>query len=611
MARLRALEAALRERNGVEGLPVSVYYNTSGTEDEAMESYQGHIARLQEEDSPSSAHLVGSGFGVISVAISNYEDEFSPWDICMPNLAISRPHLSDDEKKLVLESLNIQCRKESVAEHLNLPVDSNRYSDYNRMVEIEMHLMGVKRRLRCDYYASKLSVVGDLRLIRDNCIKYNGVANDLVRVATVMCEDFEAMVLSEEERAFLISEEEFRRLSQSSQTLLETNAQAPTVRLRLQQRTNQVATHSHQPNVDEVQLSRGRSGGSSRMQRRSSLENLPDSGPVPPRRRGLRSDSQAGGRQHSRATNTTASASSGSQRLLRSQGPAPNLESLSRLNNGSSVADNDTSESGTRNRQLSGRNSSQGTGLYHNEAEGESESIGAVARALPRNGRTTVENASGERNTHSRRQGVHRSTRSAQSSVPASDVEMNERELRQRRRAASSHRTEQSESSEQEQEDSSEGIRANEVVPRVTRQPLRATSGTRGTSSRTKGAARPLPDETSLDSSDHMSANDSDEEEESETSENGAKQVRKTRSSARSTRASARASSTNVDDDPSDFEPDDDSSDESEDEAPRNRVRKVKSYAELSSDAYSEDDYAEEWEKPNRSKATSKKRSGE
>ncbi|OEU18483.1 hypothetical protein FRACYDRAFT_183258, partial [Fragilariopsis cylindrus CCMP1102] len=78
-----------------------------------------------------------------------------------------------EENKSVLTELNRLLRKNNIANHLSLPVDQERYFDYANMVEIPMDMMFVKRRLAANYYGSNLGVAADLRLIRDNCIKYN------------------------------------------------------------------------------------------------------------------------------------------------------------------------------------------------------------------------------------------------------------------------------------------------------------------------------------------------------------------------------------------------------------------------------------------------------
>lgn len=331
MERLTSLESALRSRNTCNGLPVSVFYEVPrAPEDSPMEASQGVIlALIPEEESSSDPHMSGSGFGIMKVEFDGGEwvEDFSPWDLCMEDLAISRPHLSDDERKLVLEALNVQCRKTLVAQHFNMPVDTVRYCDYERMVEIEMCLMAIKRRLTEDYYASKFSVIQDIRLIRDNCIKYNGAEHELAVIAASMCAEFEASVLTDEEASFL-KESDSLAVSWNSQV---ESRRVPTIRINLRQRTNRVSAQNHQANHET------RSHPQDRLRRQSSLENLPVPVPEPsvrPRRGRVVNEQVRSSGRHTRSMNAgpTIPTDTGTQaRSLRSRGPAPNLESLSRL----------------------------------------------------------------------------------------------------------------------------------------------------------------------------------------------------------------------------------------------------------------------------------------
>ncbi len=339
--RLTSLESALRERNSMTHLPVSVFYEVPrASEDAPMEASQGVILSLMpEEDSTSDPHMSGSGFGIVKIEFDSGEwvEDFSPWDLCMADLSIPRPHLSDDDQKLVLEKLNVQCREPSVAQHFNMPVDTVRYCDYERMVEIEMCLMVVKRRLREDYYASKFSVIQDLRLIRDNCIKYNGAEHELAAIASTMCEEFETGILTEEEACFL-KESDSLTLSWDVQS---ESRRVPTIRINLRQRTNRVSAQNHRANQEATS-----SRSQERLRSQSSLENLP--APELPTiritRRGRVNSEQA--RAPGRQTRSMDSASASQQqsatqrRSLRSRGLAPNLESLSRLNSDSPSRNN-------------------------------------------------------------------------------------------------------------------------------------------------------------------------------------------------------------------------------------------------------------------------------
>lgn len=280
--RLRAFESALRQRDAVAGLEVNVFYeNNSRTQDAAMQSYQMEVASFVPEDSPANPHLTGSGYGVVQVRTpsDDYAEPLSPWDFSMNNVDIPRPYLSEEDKKLMLENLNALSLDERIAELFNVDVDTIRYWDYERMVEIGMCLMFIKRRVKEDYYAAKVSVVGDVRLIKTNCIKYNGLGSDLVPIVSKMCDDFEDAVLSEEEKAFLITEEEFTKMASSARTQ-SASRQPSSIRLRLSHRTNHVAAQQHQAQ-----------GISNRQ--RSSLESLPppeDTEESPNRRRSSRQE---------------------------------------------------------------------------------------------------------------------------------------------------------------------------------------------------------------------------------------------------------------------------------------------------------------------------------
>mmetsp|Transcript_9846 Transcript_9846/g.23194 ORF Transcript_9846/g.23194 Transcript_9846/m.23194 type:complete len:2231 (+) Transcript_9846:109-6801(+) len=224
--RVLSLETAVRQnRMDFSGLEVTVCYAENG-DDSEFGTYPATIDALQEEENFAHASLRGSGFGVVNLTCQGFSSQFSPWEIEAANTEIERPSLTDEEKKLIVDNLNDQLKKSEVREYFSRPVNQIRYSDYWSMVEVEMSLFFIKRRLEANYYGSKLSVVGDVRLIRDNCIKYNSTSNELSVIACEMCDEFESKVLSETELSQLITEEEFNDLVNSSQ------ASETSVRLR-------------------------------------------------------------------------------------------------------------------------------------------------------------------------------------------------------------------------------------------------------------------------------------------------------------------------------------------------------------------------------------------
>ncbi|KAL3944011.1 MAG: hypothetical protein SGBAC_001921 [Bacillariaceae sp.] len=224
--RMLSLETAVRQ-NGMDfsGLEVTVCYAENG-DDAEFGTYPATVDALQEEENFAHASLRGSGFGIVSLTCQGFSSQFSPWEIEAASTEIDRPSLTDEEKKLIVDNLNEQLKKNEVREYFSRPVNQVRYSDYWSMVEVEMSLFFIKRRLEANFYGSKLSVVGDVRLIRDNCIKYNSMSNELSAIACEMCDEFESKILSETELSQLITEEEFNNLVNSSQ------ASETSVRLR-------------------------------------------------------------------------------------------------------------------------------------------------------------------------------------------------------------------------------------------------------------------------------------------------------------------------------------------------------------------------------------------
>lgn len=220
VGRLESLERAIQSRQSLSGLQASLPYSDDPRgKDLEFKAFSVTITELNEDEAHTDANLRGSGYGVIEVSGEGWTDQVSPWELVTTETQYhTRPALSEEEKQLVIDGLNVQLRKSDVSNYLSQPVDQGRYSDYWSMVEIEMSLFLIKRRVESNYYGSKLSVVGDVRLVKDNCIKYNSIENDLSAVANEMCEEFERFILSEEELSLLISEEEFTQLANASRT---------------------------------------------------------------------------------------------------------------------------------------------------------------------------------------------------------------------------------------------------------------------------------------------------------------------------------------------------------------------------------------------------------
>ena len=266
-SRISSLENHIRSRSeGVFGLEVDLYYEQERHgEDLELQAWPATIEEILPDEGHSDVHLQGSGYGVVQVwdGAEENRDSVSPWELNTDGADLARPCMTMEENKSVLTELNRLLRKNNIANHLSLPVDQERYFDYANMVEIPMDMMFVKRRLAANYYGSNLGVAADLRLIRDNCIKYNTTENEMSEIASTMCNEFEANVLSDDERLQMISEEDFDKI----QTEQSQGRQVSRMRIQLSSRRIQEASQAVASSGGRYTL-RNRTGT-------SSLENLP------------------------------------------------------------------------------------------------------------------------------------------------------------------------------------------------------------------------------------------------------------------------------------------------------------------------------------------------
>lgn len=360
-ARLESLEKNVRDRGMTfAGLPVDLFYSdgNSRREDSELQPWASTVTDVNPEDLHSETHLNGSGFCVLSFAgvdEDNFEDSASPWEINTEGLILRRPSLTEDEEKAIMDALNELLEKEEISEYFKMPVDQVRYYDYGVMIELPMDLMFVKRRLKNRYYGSKLSVVADLRLIRDNCIKYNTGKNEISKAAIEMCREFEEKILTPEERSQLISEEDFEKIREDQSN----GRQSSNLRIRLSARTirlaQQAAAAASASSGGTYSL-RDRSG----IQRRSSLEQLPA-----PEANAARSRSaelrQGGGSQLSNAPNATR----GGRYSLRGQGAGNRTETLARLR----AVESREERAARRNRAAGDQSHARGSARNNDEEE--------------------------------------------------------------------------------------------------------------------------------------------------------------------------------------------------------------------------------------------------
>lgn len=281
-ARLNALERNLLAREaGASGLQVDLYYdNGRSLEDAMMEPWPASITAIENNDDRQDVHLRGSGFGAITVhGNDGYSDTASPWELNAEGANLARPTMSEEDKESVLEALKEVVKDEIVSDHLTRPVNLQQYYDYETMVEVSLDTMFIKRRINENYYNSKLGVVADLRLVRDNCIKYNTAQNDISEAAIRMCAEFEEKVLASDELAQLLTEEDFdKMLSEQAEGV----RAASSLRIRISTRgsTSLSSSNGNRYSLRDRSASARSSGGESTLER---LPPPPQEAPSPRR----------------------------------------------------------------------------------------------------------------------------------------------------------------------------------------------------------------------------------------------------------------------------------------------------------------------------------------
>jgi hypothetical protein len=180
--RLRCLEDALRRRaNDPCGLKVlATYVPQDKGEDPGFAEYDAEIIRYSEADEVGDEQLNKSAFESLLISWvdgdDHSEEPLSPWEVTLPDQAFNTPTpppLALSEKRALAKALrNLEC--DDTFKAFLGPVDVRRYPDYLARVEVPMDIGMIKERLGQDYYVSTLSVLSDIKLIRDNCLKYNG-----------------------------------------------------------------------------------------------------------------------------------------------------------------------------------------------------------------------------------------------------------------------------------------------------------------------------------------------------------------------------------------------------------------------------------------------------
>jgi hypothetical protein len=177
--RVQQLEAAIfRNNNNILGIKVMDIYFDPSKEDATFTPYECTIVTmLSEDDDHDEVHFQGCGYNSIGVQFE--ENDFStcsPWDlnISCPDAALPLPScLTKTQKETMFSILDTIEKDAYVSETFSAPVDTRIYVDYLLMIENPIHISKIRERLQLHYYTNVFSLRSDVKLIVENCNKYN------------------------------------------------------------------------------------------------------------------------------------------------------------------------------------------------------------------------------------------------------------------------------------------------------------------------------------------------------------------------------------------------------------------------------------------------------
>jgi hypothetical protein len=178
-------------------------------------------------------------------------------DVPMP------PRIKEAAQIRLLETLSslISDKDDSrIKDFFLLPVDTRRYSDYDLIIEVPMDLSLVRKRLENSYYSNLQSFMNDIKLIKENCCKYNDEHAEITLAAHQLLLTFRDVV--QEIEATVPPDDHDPEQTQKSLVEKMNALQLPTYEARSARRVTQSALEAVNAASPYLRPTRGRISGS-------------------------------------------------------------------------------------------------------------------------------------------------------------------------------------------------------------------------------------------------------------------------------------------------------------------------------------------------------------
>lgn len=192
--KVQCLENVIDEEGTCSGIELTDYYvSETGLEDSKFDPFPGQLVTTIPGNE-RGFHFRGSGYNALQVEFEGNDPSLAnTWDVTVKGTEAECPLptcLTDEQEKIVFSVLDLIESDEYLKNNFSLPVDSRYFADYDQMIEVKMDLSMIRRRLEQKYYTNVESVISDVKLIRDNCLKYNKLGSDITKEAQKLFDTF-------------------------------------------------------------------------------------------------------------------------------------------------------------------------------------------------------------------------------------------------------------------------------------------------------------------------------------------------------------------------------------------------------------------------------------
>eukprot|EP00979_Chaetoceros_neogracilis_P018986 scaffold11578_cov256-Chaetoceros_neogracile.AAC.1 len=193
--KIQSLEMAIEGQGIGSGIELTDFFVNPDAEDSKFDPFLCEVYTIIPDDE-RKIHFQGSGYNKVHIKYEGNDESFAnTWDITVRGKEAKCPLptcLTNAQTKAILSILDSLESDNHVKSIFSAPVDTRSFVDYDQMIEVPMDISVMRRRLEQRYYTNVYSVLADLKLIRDNCAKYNKMGSEITTDAQTLFETFQA-----------------------------------------------------------------------------------------------------------------------------------------------------------------------------------------------------------------------------------------------------------------------------------------------------------------------------------------------------------------------------------------------------------------------------------